>query len=164
MLESFLVTSTTICISWFHSPTSSWVWPSSWSSEPCPSGIMAPSANCLVKNTIMTKEANCLPVLLAWAVGSADISFQVSLLLKCPFCTKNIADHFFCDAAPAWAWTVGVGLTLAECQTAPKLLYHFPSINRTGRKLQWKEWGFRKGQGDPSPATVMGKTGLTWGN
>lgn len=38
---------------------------------------------------------------LAWAVGSADISFQVSLLLKCPFCTKNIADPFFCDAAPA---------------------------------------------------------------
>ncbi|XP_048177759.1 uncharacterized protein LOC125334689 [Corvus hawaiiensis] len=57
--------------------------------------------NCLVKNTIMTKEDSCLPVLLAWAAGSADISFQVSVLLKCPFCTKNIADHFFCDAAPS---------------------------------------------------------------
>ncbi|XP_054657046.1 uncharacterized protein LOC129195257 [Grus americana] len=64
--------------------------------------IMSSYANCLVKNTIMTKKVYFLAVLGGCAVGFVVILSQVALLLlQPPFCTKKVVDHFYCHAGPA---------------------------------------------------------------
>ncbi|XP_015273757.1 PREDICTED: olfactory receptor 6X1-like [Gekko japonicus] len=56
--------------------------------------------NPLRYTTIMTSGV-CLQLsLAAWSGGFFSILFQIIMVLKLPFCSSNIVNHFYCDIGP----------------------------------------------------------------
>ncbi|XP_066487424.1 olfactory receptor 6X1-like [Tiliqua scincoides] len=103
MLETFLITKTTICLrcclvqSFFHFflGITEFLILSTMSFDRY-IAICKP----LHYTTIMTKKLCSLLALGSWSLGFVVIFSQAALLLQLPFCAGNVIDHYYCDIGP----------------------------------------------------------------